>query len=707
VEGYRPNMLHHRDMLLEAKEVENRSISAFHTRISVSSIAIALSVLALLVIVARWYRNDYLIASVDLFPDYAPLNLLQKSFFTWNEGTPFGGFAFPTFTTYYLLTWILSAVTSTALAEITTFWLFMATAWLGAFVLCRALGFGLPASLAAAWAYVLSPVAQFLPSFITADAYASALPWLLWMMLEGASNPPSRKRLAALAITTSFLIISWIASTPQLFFELLFILVGWALFILRYAKPGFVAWAAQTSILSVAAAAWWIVPVLFTVFSSIVVHATKSADVAWSFENASLLDNLRFITAWTWKFPYYIPYANGYDANVATYAAGFWGTTMLAVSLLFRRSRYAALARFAALVAVIGFFIAKGMHSPLEGVNAFIYSLPGLVMFIEPAGFIIAALLMVSLAIAIVTEELQLFAVQSGFRARIAFGACILGTVAACLLSASPLLSGLIFSGLERGGVSNYIAVPPYWFEAAAAIDDAPGRGAVLVLPADDTYQMIYNWKYQGVDVIPLELIKRPVLLQGSSLNYFSDVRVEDIKKSLAGSLAFQSRSSAAALRTLGIRFILCRKDVVFRQDVEGDDCHSSFLAGNAVRRTYGELVVYDLGHVAPRYGLADSREGSVKSRQLAGFLHVVTLPRGAKDVTLTDLQLYHPAWTAIEIWPRPSVLAHRALGWRNAWTVPAGGKVLIFNAVNALEGFLAILGALLTVTAIVRAKAA
>jgi hypothetical protein len=692
-------------MLLEAQDTGGRVRLGSSVSVSPIVLTVALSLLALLVIVVRWYRPGYVIASVDLFPDYDPLNLLQKSFFAWNEGSAFGGFGFPTYTTYYFFNWIVGALSNPGIAQIADFWLFMGVAWLGAFVLCRALGFGLTACFLAAWSYVLNPAAQFLPPFITGSAYAAALPWFFWMVYRGAIDPALRRRTCATAVATCFLVISWIASTPQLFFELLLILAVWALFALRYAKPGFAVWALRTSLLCVAVSLWWIVPVLATMLGSVVTHATNSQDVVWSFKNASLLNNLRFVTAWTWIVPYFLPYANGYDSNIATYAFGFWGTAVLAVSLLFKRSRYAALVRFAVLTTLICFFITKGMHPPLEEINTFIYRIPGFFLFIEPGGFVVAACLMVSLAIGIVASELQERA-SSGLWNRVAAAAFAAGTIAAGLFSASPLLNGLIFSGLEWGGVRNYVAIPAYWFEAAEALDRAPGPGSVLVLPANDTYQTTYTWKYQGVDAIAPELIRRPVLMAGSSLNYFSDRRLDQIKNGIGAGLAFHSQAAASKLRQLGIRFILCRKDVVFRAAAEGNDCRSSFLAGKSSRRTYGNLVVYDLGDAAPPYALAGRTDVSVRSRYVAGFLHFVSVPPLTESATLTDLQFYHPTWYAIQIWPAMSFLAHRALGWQNAWSLSTGGEVLTFNAVNALELLFVALGASVTFIEIRRARA-
>lgn len=693
-------------MRIETQDTGIRFRSGSSASISPVALTVGMSLLALLVIVARWHRPGYVVASVDLFPDYDPLNLLHKSFLAWSEGSALGAFGFPTYSTYYLFNWIVGLVSNASVAQVADFWLFMATAWLGTFVLCRNLGFGLTACFLAAWSYVLNPAAQFLPPFITGSAYAAALPWLFWMVYKGASDPVFRRRIGAVAVATCFLLISWIASTPQLFFELLLILAVWGVFVLlRYAKPGFVVWVLRTSLLCIAVSLWWIVPVLVTMLGSEVTHATNSQDVMWTFKNASLLNNLRFVTAWTWIVPYYIPYANGYDANVATYAAGFWGTCVVALSLLLKRSRYAALVRFAVAITVVCFFITKGMHPPLEELNALIYKIPGFFLFIEPGGFVMAACLMVSLAIGIVATELQERA--SGHWSRAKASAFVAVTVAAGLLSASPLLNGLIFSGLEWGGVRNYIAIPPYWFEAAGAIDRAPGPGSVLVLPANDTYQTLYTWKYQGVDAIAPELIARPVLMMGSSLNYFSDPRLDDIKNTIGGSLAFRSPGAASELRRLGIRFILCRKDVVFREAAEGNDCRSSYLAGESSRRTYGELVVYDLGDAAPEYALAGRNDVTVGSRNVAGFLHVVSVPPAAQSATLTNLQFYHPSWYAIQIWPRVSILAHSALGWQNAWRLRSGGEVIAFNAVNAVELLFLVLGALVTFAEIRRARTA
>ncbi len=367
---------------------------------------IVLSILGLLWMCLRWYHPAKVIAFIDLFPVYNPVVLPENVAGLGHAGSPFGMFDFPTFSTYYFLHYVLSAFTNTGLAEVLVFWLFITTAWLGAFVLLRSLGIRFFGAFLGAWTFACNPYSQFVVGLVTGSAMAALLPWMFWIVHRGAVDKRSRAGMTLLAALLSLTVLPWVGSTPQLFFEFVLLLAAWCAFWLPRSDGAFLKWIGVTVLSSVIASSWWLLPVAAALVDNKVGHTTQVAAMAWTFAHSSLLNNLRFINPWTWGVPAYIPYSSGYDANVFTYASGFFAIAMLCVALLIRRTSYAPLVRFGAVVTVVAMFIAKGMHAPLEGLNARLYHIPGFILLIEPVGLTIGALLCLSIVVGIVANEL-------------------------------------------------------------------------------------------------------------------------------------------------------------------------------------------------------------------------------------------------------------------------------------------------------------
>ncbi|MBV8149714.1 MAG: DUF3367 domain-containing protein, partial [Candidatus Eremiobacteraeota bacterium] len=493
---------------------------------------VVVSLALLFWIALRWYHPGEEIASVDYIPEYAPLIAFEKTFFAWNETTsPFGGFGSPVFATYFLFFGAL-AIFGVGFAQTLFSWLLMATAWIGMYSLSRGLTLRPLAAFMAAWTYTLSPVAQFLPTFTTGFEFFAALPWVLWSAHRSAVHASSRRTVAAILIAASFLVLPWIAATPQLFFELVLVATAWCIFLLPRATRGFFAWVLVTASTCVIAASWWLVPVFFALFGNQVTKTSMIENPAFAFANSSLLNNLRFIPQWFWSYPNIIPYARGYDHNIAVYTAGFWSAIVICIGLLLaKRLKYASYTRFFAGLFVVGLFITKGAHSPLQQINSLIYHVPGFFLLQEPAGTMIASLLAACVVLAIVMDHATSLAREKIF-ARAGLAALVAASTAAALLVSSPLLNALVFSG-----ANDYVSLPHYWRQASAYINAAGGDGWVLVLPRDRHYQAIYDWGFRAMDGVPVELIERAVLLTGPTWDYVTDPRLEALKRNIDGML--------------------------------------------------------------------------------------------------------------------------------------------------------------------------
>uniref|UniRef100_E6Q724 Alpha-(1->3)-arabinofuranosyltransferase N-terminal GT-C domain-containing protein n=1 Tax=mine drainage metagenome TaxID=410659 RepID=E6Q724_9ZZZZ len=567
-----------------------------------SALGAIVSLVALFIIAIRWYHPGRMIGEIDLFPDFHPLTILSKTIFAWSDATsPFGSFDLPTFTFYYLAQAVLGAAFGQGLGQVIMLWLPLALGWLGCFALARSLSMGRSAAFVAAWVYLLNPYIQFVVPWITGSAFFAALPWVFWLIHEAKVHPSIRPRLTAMVTTMSFFGLPWVASTPQLFFELVLVAVSWWIFLSLKSTPGFKSWTLKSLFYSFVAASWWLLTEFVALFSSKIGHATTSADVAWSFAYSSFTNNLRFINVWTWLQPKYISYASSYDANIFTYAAGFFGVVVIILALRKEALVRHPITHFFVGLFIVGIFIAKGPHAPFGMLNDFLYHIPGFFLLIEAAGLTMAALLAVAIVAGLYMDSLGAFPHVGNPRLSLRQLGFLILTATAALLSSSPVLSGQIFSTRSHGpGLHPYVSLPSYWQSAARYINTSKASGDILVLPSDGSYQAVYSWGYEGVDLIPAMVFKRRTFMLGPSLDYLVNPRVEQIKHFLDKMVAVKSSAFVTSLAHLGIRFIICRTDV---QTVSAiSPCPLTFLGKQVSTRQFGKLTIYRLPVSSPRF---------------------------------------------------------------------------------------------------------
>ena len=190
------------------------------------------------------------------------------------------------------------------------------------------------------------------------------------------------------------------------------------------------------------------------------------------------------------------------------------------------------------------------------------YQIPGMFLFLEPAGLQIGALFALSLACGIGYEALNR-RFQENVRLVFAIVSCV-----AIGLECWPLFSGSMFrepSPTWASLPSAYVKVPDDWLALRSEMLNRASSNSILLLPPNKDYQSEYTWGYHGVDLVAMDMVPQSVLMPGSSVNYTQDRRTLALSNQLVGLLFANDRHFTEAIRMLGIRYVLLRNDIVAR----------------------------------------------------------------------------------------------------------------------------------------------
>lgn len=537
------------------------------------------------------------IAQGDAAPIITASNVFVKTVPAWNNfGDYFGRFGPLTpYAPYLAVLSALQAVVGASLAQMLLTFITLAAGYLGFVLLLRRLGImNANVRFACGLFYWFSPFTQqTLITFTTATIFQAALPWSLLIVRSLVQHNRVQRWLFFTVFAFAFIPLALVAITPQLLVEFLCINVvfgcvffliqgqrGNAATILRYCGGGCVG------------AAWWIIPLALAYIGVQSSRSFAVTDNSWIYAHASFLNVLRFASAWFWYEPIYFPYERSFDSNVLVYASTMIPVAGLAASLTVPSRRNSVLQKFIAIVAVFSFSIIKGVHEPLGMLDRAILSLPIAFLFQESAGFIILALLCCLVGTAYFLMSLRKWA---GFASAV---------VAVCgILSGWPLISGIVYHKGFSGVTSQYVSVPDAYAEAARFVK----RSGIFVLPFDDGYQAEYRWGFLGSDVFPESIFSGRTLVPSPAIGYVANSRQASFAQYILRMLNSRPAAVAAVLRSVGIRYVVYRADVIPRSFITATSADSLYQAfsGYPARRI-GPLTIFDLGKETPDAFLVD-----------------------------------------------------------------------------------------------------
>lgn len=163
------------------------------------------------------------------------------------------------------------------------------------------------------------------------------------------------------------------------------------------------------------------------------------------------------------------------------------------------------------------------------------------------AGFVLGVAVLAALAV-------EALARRAGRRGQ---GRVLVGVVAVAVVgvAALPAWTGDLYDETRTSG-----PVPQYWHDAARTVNDLPGDGRLLVLPAST--RTVYEWGWVGDDVLD-SLLTRPHAVDTAVP--LSGPEAADVLAAVSAASAdarHRPGAVAAVLRRLGIDHVLIRNDV-------------------------------------------------------------------------------------------------------------------------------------------------
>ena len=556
------------------------------------------SLAAIALISLAWSHPGTIIAQGDRSPVLDPLNEAVKCVSAWGNNYAYVGQPDPCFglTPWLLFYWLMTSVFGISYGQVLVTGTILALSWLGAFRCGRALGISAPMACIAAWAYALNPSRQTtLLIFPTFDIAIAILPWLFYLLADAAK--PERRRSAMLWIAViAALFAGQVAVTPQLLLEMVIGCAAWTALVARLAgdRRAYIGWAARTYAVAAFVSLWWLVPSAVAERSGDIMRNVTLSGNNWIFARASLLNELRFIANWSWRFPEYFPWAAVSDRSAPLYTSTFLLSAGVIAGLLLARGRDLLIVRYCAVLGLVMLFLSKGAHEPFAFLNQLFFKLPAMFLFIETTGAIAVAALCFALCLGIALDAAPKLVLRIPFKPILTAAAA-----GATVLAGFPIITGAVFHEPSWYEPAMHVRVPAYWRSLATYLNGKAPAGNVFILPADTSYQADYTWGFYGADVLAHDLLHRAVLLPGAAHAYVVPYAQISIERKVTSMLEARSMLMAPVLRDLGFRYVLFRNDVrlPFGFPYSARDVHAVF--GGFPAQRFGELDLYDLGAAA------------------------------------------------------------------------------------------------------------
>jgi hypothetical protein len=628
------------------------------------------SLAAIVLISLGWAHPGTVIAQGDRSPILDPLHETARCVSAWGNSGSYVGQLNPCFglTPWGLLYSLFLWVFGISFGQVLLTGVVLALAWLGAFRCARSVGISPTMACLAAWAYTFNPSHQtfvlILPTF---DITTALVPWLFYWLIE-AAKPERRSKATLLIAVIAALFAGTIATTPQLLLETVLGCLAWTVLAAQFAsdRRAFAAWVARTFALVALVSIWWAVPSAIAEKSGDILRVVTLGGNGWIFARASLLNELRFIATWAWRFPEYFPWAAVFDRSAPLYASTFLLVAGLIAGLLLARGRELLVVRFCGALGLIMLFLSKGAHQPFEFLNELFFKIPGMFLFIETLGAITVAALCFALCLGIALDAAPRFVSRVPIKPILAAAA-----VAATVLGGSPMITGAVFHEPSWYEPAMHVRVPAYWQALATYLNRSAAAGSVFMLPADTSYQADYTWGFYGSDVLAHDLFHRTVLVPGAPHAYVVPHAQVSIERKLTSMIEARSALTPAVLRDLGFRYVLFRNDVrlPFGFPYSARDAHAIF--GAYPQQRFGALDLYDLGTPAGRLTAAGAVVASKSATVDAG--DQVELRSLEERLPRIDAPAALGALIAFTETQPPSATPGERLVWRNELSASVG----------------------------------
>jgi len=576
---------------------------------------IASSLAFLLLIHLGWAHPGTITAQTDLGVLVDPVNDARGCFSVWSHISGIGqlnacfGFV-PALLAYAAMNHAFGV----SLGIEITFWIMAAFAWLGAFRLGRALEMTPLASFIVAWAYEFFPEHQhFIGKLPTFEVAAALIPWLFYLLWIARNREARPRALLGIAVVAA-IPAAILTINPQLLIEILLGCLVWLVFAARFppVPDKYFPWVGRGLLVVLFVSLWWAIPGGSAYFLGHAIRSTDPMANAWTFARASLLNELRFNPSWGWVYREYYPYAPEFERNLLFYATCYVLPFGLIAALLTTRGRVLGIVRFCGAFALALLFLSKGTHAPLEQFNLWIYSIPYLFLLLEPTGLAFIAALCMAITLGFALDALP--AKELRFKPR----AVAVAVMIALGLNNLAAITGAIMKEPTNWMPAVHVKISEDWLALAKFLNHSAPPGNVALVPANKFYQSSYTWGLIGIDNLANDLFQRNIIIPGQEAGYVTSPEQASITEHLVAMFGARSSLAAPALRDLGVRYVVFRGDLYSNDYLLSDDEVAELFHGYP-RRTFGSLVLYDLGPPSAPLTLAGSIVAERSTPRAAG----------------------------------------------------------------------------------------
>lgn len=319
--------------------------------------------------------------------------------------------------------------------------------------------------------------------------------------------------------------------------------------------------AAKHIVLNLLLHSWWIVP-SFT--ASAFARSEETTDTlldpskwVWASAKSSISNLTTGAANWSWPRGEY--FGSAVDAASPWFSWALWIVPLLFFMSFTDRFNGGRLSRLSILVCFPALIVAKGMHQPFGGFNAWLYdNLPGFWLLRQPTSKIWWILWIMVVGVALKTLQTlsgKLKTSKPGIRT------ASLALLSLLVLPIWPLVTGASAVGSPRENwPSHRVSLPDDWYVIGEHMKKE--EGATISLPLADFYMMPTTWGFYGWDNIARNTIESPVFSLTDESYIGNPPALSGILRQYERSLLARDADALMSLgRDLGLGTVLVRKD--------------------------------------------------------------------------------------------------------------------------------------------------
>jgi hypothetical protein len=329
--------------------------------------------------------------------------------------------------------------------------------------------------------------------------------------------------------------------------------------------------------LLLSASAYWIIPALSSLGG--VATSNLSTLSSWGFteSRSTLANGLWLNTTWAWAFTTYFPYAENFarfplDLALAVVPLSAFAIISLRRIVVWSSQRASKLIGVVSLLSLCVIFFSTGTRSPGNLVFDPIYHLKFGWLLREPGRFLIAASFGYAILNGLLVEHFRQTNVSQTWRGSPLFVfakkiplSLVVAMLIICggLAASYPLWTGAEISGPHDGFPSAHVVFPKYWNASARYLNSSKApSGALMVLPANDFYQMPYTWYYGSDGFISNMLNRNVVVPSAQGYGLVSSELLNSVKLESSSLLSQDWTEAGRILDAVGTPIVLVRGDI-------------------------------------------------------------------------------------------------------------------------------------------------